>query len=172
MDLSAIVYNTNKIVKGIRDYSKQQRNVWQRVPLLALNADGITGYSDIYSRAYNQGFWALEGSINSGKYRIFVDLATGELVNAEQASSKEFLASYNYDKQSVLTRANDEDILNLAFHMEELKARKIASELIRISKQPYWKGYDKSKQEQWRLKVKKTLNLNELYFREESQQVE
>ena len=59
--------NTVKaIVLDIRKLSKSQKNIWQKVPYYALQADGISGYNDAYSRAYRQGYWAIEASAQNG----------------------------------------------------------------------------------------------------------
>ncbi len=80
-----IVTGAEKIVEFVRDYSRSQKEFWQRIPLLALEADGRDGFYDNYYRAYRQGFWALQSSVSRGYYSVYVDLSTGELVDAYSA---------------------------------------------------------------------------------------
>ncbi len=98
-----------ELVQQVREGAEQQKALWQKVPYLALQADGRTGYSDNYCRAYHQGYWAVEGSQVSGSYTIYVDLETGVLVNA-------------YDPRQ---KARDNDILRIAFGLHELDAADI-----------------------------------------------
>lgn len=81
-DTSELEELKDELVENIREYSLSQKEEWQKIPMLALEAEGRTGYSDTRSRAYTQGFWALEPATRNGKYQAYVDLATGEIVDA------------------------------------------------------------------------------------------
>ncbi len=124
-----IIANAEKVVREIHDYSRSQKELWQRIPLLALEADGRTGFSDNYSRAYHNGFWALEGSVSSGHYSVYVDLATGELVDAYSASRSFSVCDIDVPKDSTLKPARNVEVLNLAFNLDELDAQKIVASL-------------------------------------------
>ena len=112
MELLEIIANVEKVVEEIRDYSKSQIKLWQRIPLLALEADGRTGFRGNYSKAYHNGFWALDGSFSDGHYLVYVDLSNGELVD-----------------EYVLKPARNKEVLQLVFNLEELDAQKIVTSL-------------------------------------------
>ena len=81
-DISELEELKCELVERIRKYSRSQKEDWRKVPMLALEAEGRTGYSDNRSRAYMQGFWALEESVKDGYYRAYIDLETGDIVKA------------------------------------------------------------------------------------------
>lgn len=123
-----------QLAQKTRKASRQQRVLWQQVPYLALQADGRTGYSDQYSRAYHQGYWAVESSVRGGSYTIYVDLETGELVNA-------------YDPRRT---ARDEDILNIFPNLHQLDAARVVKELKAGARKPigsYYNSKDKKERE-------------------------
>ena len=161
-----IIASAKKIVEEISNYSKSQKNLWQKIPLLALEADGISGFNDNYSRAYREGFWALEGSIDENGYSIYVDLSSGELIDAYSASKVFSICNLKISKNSMLEPAQKEKILKLAFNIKELNAQNIVNSLKKESKQPYSSYYDSSKQKKWRTKTKTELNLPKKYTRE------
>lgn len=141
--------NAFDLVSELRKYSASQKEIWRKVPFLALQADGITGYSDTYSRAYQQGYWALSESIVDGRYQVYVDLATGELVSAGRPDRP----------------ANDSSVLVFALNPAVLDAAKIIQDLIAHAQRPYWHTYTKETQEQWRQKLIERYGLLELYER-------
>ena len=133
----------DKVIFDIRELSRRQKDLWQRVPYLALQADGRSGYSDNYSRAYREGYWALDASVRSGLYSVYVDLENGKLVNP--AVPKKL--------------ASDEDVLMLAFSLEQIDARAIVTDLYKRGKEHTWRGYDSGKQEAWRDSMQKAYKL-------------
>ena len=153
MDSAKIIKNVEKVIEDIRNYSTSQKELWQKVPLLALEADGRMGFKDTYARAYNQGFWALEGSVNNGYYSVYVDLATGDLIN--------FYASLN----QVFEPAGEGSVLKLALNLNELDAKRIVTNLEEEAKKPYSSHYNPDKHEEWRDKKRAALNLQEFYVR-------
>src|SRR3989338_153814 len=74
------------LVGKIRDYSRSQVELWQQVPLLALEADvrDTSDHISDYGRWYSYGYLPLHGSYVND-YTVAVDLATGELVNPAPA---------------------------------------------------------------------------------------
>jgi len=122
MDIRQLITKRRSLVKDICDYSISQKNLWRRVPYLALEADGRTGFGDNYSRAYNGGFWALDGSIVNGGYEVYVHLTTGNLVDAYFASNSLSVSGVDIRKESKLKRAKDSSILGL--DLDELDAQK------------------------------------------------
>lgn len=65
----------------IRNYTEAQKEFWQKVPWLALQADGRTGHLDHWSIAYSNGLWCISPS--GQNYTEFVDCATGKLVDGQ-----------------------------------------------------------------------------------------
>ena len=158
-----------EIVKDIRDFSVFQKDLWQRVPWLALEADGRTGFLDKYSCAYDSGFWQLDGSIKNGHYQIYIDLATGELIDAASVSGmplnlrdQEIVIS---PKENGRKLAREEGILGLAFHLNELDASMIISDLEREAQKPYGSYYKPHAQEEWRNDLREKFGLEEVYTR-------
>ena len=154
-----------KVVKDMRDYSRSQKELWQRIPLLALEADGRTGFSDNYSRAYRSGFWALDESVSGGDYLVYVDLATGELVDAYSASSSISVCDVDVPKDSALTPAREEEVLKLALNLDGLDAQQIVTSLEEEARAPYSSYYDLKEQEAWRTETRTELNLPQFYVR-------
>jgi len=157
MDKLKISSSAEQIVKDIFTYSKSQKKSWQRIPILALEADGRIGYSEQYSRAYEHGFWALNSSIQNGCYSIYVDLDTGNLINP-----------HSIELSSRMLDANKESVLNLAFNLDELDTKKIITSLEKKSKESYSLTYNPKEQEAWRMRVIKKLGLTEFYTRKNS----
>ena len=79
-NFSGIFENAQNLIKEIRKYSESQKDLWRRVPLLALEADGRTTYSTKYNRAYTMGFWPLESSLEEEVYTVIVNLENGKLI--------------------------------------------------------------------------------------------
>ena len=152
--IQEIKNQSGSLVEMIKQYSRDQKELWQKVPYLALHADGKSGYSDQYSRAYRTGYWALDSSTVRGYYNIFIDLSNGDLVNARHE----------------LKIADPEHILKLAFNLEELDATDIVDELIAEGKSLPWKGYNKQEQEKWRKGIIKEYNLKKKYTLNENYQ--
>ena len=153
MDSAKMIKNVGKVIEDIRNYTTSQKELWQKVPLLALEADGRTGFKDNYSRAYNHGFWALEGSINNGYYSVYVDLATGDLINPYSSSDQAF------------EPAGEERVLKLALNLNELDAQRIVTNLEEKAQQSYSSHYNPDKHEEWRNETRAKLNLQEFYVR-------
>jgi hypothetical protein len=138
-----ISLNASVIIRNIRKFSEIQKNNWVRIPYLALQADGRSGYSDMYRRAYEQGYWAVETSVKGGSYTIYVDLETGNLVNA-------------FDPQKP---ANGDDVLLLAHHLEQINSQEIVDALTVASQKPEWRDYKPEDQKKWREETQKEFNL-------------
>lgn len=76
--LEAIGSAKNTLVEMILNYSESQKEMWRKVPWLALQADGRSGWSQHYENAYENGLWTV-GPADGGYYHAFVDCATGKL---------------------------------------------------------------------------------------------
>ena len=117
-------------IKNIRQYSRQQKENWRKIPSLALEADARTGYSDHLANAYHSGYWTIN-SIKVGQYfAVAVDLENGELVNI---STKEPVHS--------------DWVLQIASNIDQIDTQQIISGLEEKAQEPYWKTYDPEKQD-------------------------
>lgn len=109
-----------ELIEDIKKYSEAQSELWQQIPWWANQADGRSGFSDNYNRAFNLGFWPLRGSTESGYYPIFVDLENGKLVSPWN------LEDYALDK----------DILNLANSPEQIDSALLLNKIKEEAKSP------------------------------------
>jgi hypothetical protein len=128
VDQKGIERQAKTLVDEIRSYSKEQKSFWNQLPYWALEADGRTGFSDSYSRAYRTGYWAVDKSIINGCYTVYVDLENGELVNAFDPRKK----------------ANAIDVLRLAFDLDTLDAASTVEWVKEEAKKPYGSYYKES----------------------------
>ncbi|MDP3734090.1 MAG: hypothetical protein Q8R37_02585 [Nanoarchaeota archaeon] len=153
----------NDLVEKIREYSLSQQQQWQRVPYLALMADGRSGFNGNYSRAYHQGYWALESSCKSGYYNVYVDLDNGNLVDAHHAASSIDLFDVDIPKESKSVPANEDEIITL--DLDNLDARSLVRMLQQQAQEPYPSYYKAEEQEAWRRKTLQELDLKPIYTR-------
>lgn len=133
------------LANEIRAFSRRQDDLWQRVPWLALEADGRTGYDGRLMGAYLEGYWGLGQVLEDGKFLVYVDLATGELVGRP-----------DYNPRIL---APTRDVLLLANHVKSLDASFVISELVRLGTRLYRSDLDPEKQAEWRVYIGKKLNL-------------
>ena len=161
METKQILEDTIDISKNIRGYSISQKEFWQQIPSLALEADGRTGHSDNYGRAFRTKYWALNSSIENGNYQVYVDLRTGDLVDAFHASDFSIM-DYTIETEKKSVPAEDEQIIKLAFHLCELDASRILKELKKESKQPHGSYYNTKEKEAWRKEMREKYELENL----------
>lgn len=117
-------------IQGLIDFSKDQKEFWQKIPYLALQCQGITGYSDQNQYAYKEGFWRI-GSTTYG-YQYRVDCATG---NIHDWTIK------NGHKPSKPHSGM------LVIKIEDLDAETIYKDLLKHSKQPISSYYQKTREQ-------------------------
>jgi len=137
-----------ELINRIREYGRSQKNFWQQIPYLALQADGRYGYNDQYSRAYTQGYWAIRASCVSGYsnvYDVYVDLENGELVSAHDPRKP----------------ARDEALLALVFQMSKLDAALFVRALFINSRKSTASGYNCDKQRRWRAEIQREYDLRQ-----------
>lgn len=154
----------NDLVDKIKEYSRSQQKQWQQVPYLALQADGRSGFNDNYSRVYYTGYWAMESSVHNGDYHVYVDLATGNLVNAYHASSSVCIFDADIPKESKQILADDDEIIALA--LDDLNARQLVQMLRQQAQMPYPSYYKPEEQEAWRRETLEKLKLEKIYTRQ------
>lgn len=152
MNRQTIERDAAALVRGIREYAKSQVEDWRRIPYLALEADGRSGYSDNYARAYRQGVWAVEASARDGSYTVYVDLATGELVNP-----------FSFHEQARCVDAYDSHVLALATSIGQLDAAAIVAGLEAAARKPVASYYDPQEQRRWRVTTRAELKLGPRY---------
>lgn len=151
------------LVEKIKDYSQSQQKQWQQVPYLALQADGRSGFNGNYSRAYHTGYWALKSSVHNGDYHVYVDLATGNLVNAYHASSSVCIFDADIPKESKQVPAAEDEIITL--NLDHLHVRGLVRMLQQQAQMPYPSYYKPEEQEAWRQETLEKLNLELIYTR-------
>ncbi len=94
--VNSILWHRKKLAVKIREYVRLQLKSWQRVPWLALQADGRGGYSDDYGKAYKYGLWPILCGKGGGTF--FIDCMTGEIVhNVGEVASDDGVISYSVD---------------------------------------------------------------------------
>lgn len=108
--LMVIIEDRKGIAEEIRKAVAIQKDLWQKIPWLALEADGRIGFSSKYACAYERGYLQLEASKINGRYRVYLDLDTGELFDAF------FIAC------GINVLASDENVVNLLRNGYELNA--------------------------------------------------
>lgn len=87
MNIQQLTTLRGSYIAGLRQFCRDQKTLWQQVPWMALQADGRTGWSEDFARAYRDGFWTIN-RIHVHSYLVgFVDLATGELVGIRPGKS-------------------------------------------------------------------------------------
>lgn len=141
------------LVKRIREYARSQKALWQRVPWLALEADGRTGHGDNNSRAYRLGVWALRSSARVGHYHVYVDLATGVLIDPFTF----------HHKKGRLDPASNDAILALADRIDELDAAALVAELEQKAKEPHGSYYSAAEKRAWRENIRKERGLEKVF---------
>lgn len=72
-----------KIVRLIIKYTGSQKELWQRIPYLALLADSREDGDDILSRAYKKGYWCIYSRVHdqTSRWELAVDCATGQFMH-------------------------------------------------------------------------------------------
>ena len=141
------------VVEKIRVYSRLQREYWQQIPLLALEADGRCGFSERLHKAYRRGCWPVPSLHKEDYYPLLVDLENGELLDAFAREPKP---------------ARNDLVLPLGLHLEELDAQRIVESLRHEAKAGYASYYSPEKieqTEQRRQRLKKELGLSRQYSR-------
>ncbi|MDP3966562.1 MAG: hypothetical protein Q8Q04_03460 [archaeon] len=145
------LFNDIKKISGkIREYSRSQKELWKKVPYLALEADGRGGYSSEIANCYQRGYKKVSDF-------VYVDLENGELID--------------YEGKIV----DDKWVAELSPNLNDLDAREIISELEKdIKKEDQdFAGYESGDEdyrscktnEEWRTKVRELFGISEDYTR-------
>jgi hypothetical protein len=150
MEKLEIIASAEKIVEGIHEYSVSQKDLWRRVPWLALEADGRGGWSDTYQKAYTEGLWQIDSCSRIVTPNMYVDLDSGKLI------------SFRSNKK-VVPPANE--VLKLAYNSELIDASKVMKDLEYWVTKPYTKPEYVEIEPVWKSIVRHNLGLTELYTR-------
>lgn len=159
MDRFTIETGVRMLIEHIRAFSRRQAALWQRVPYLALEADGRTGFNDNHSRAYRQGVWAVDSCVN-GNYTIYVDLATGELIDP-----------FAFHEKGEIKPASDAGVLTLATKLAELDAFAVVQRLEERAREPVASYYDRATQQRWREETRREYKLTAIYDAKRSRDI-
>lgn len=135
------------LAQEIREYSESQVHLWQQVPNLFLEADGRTGFSDLFFPCIEHGFWQITDG--SGRVLLSVDCATGRLVHY-----------YATEHQQRLVDARDEDVLWLATRMDEINAAGIIG---RLSAKAQMERPSYYSEKEWEQAERRRINARERY---------
>jgi hypothetical protein len=136
-----ILAGIEEVAKIVREYCRDQKALWQRIPYLAFQADGRRGFISYYEEAYSQGYWT------ASEFKIAVDLATGELVDPQDHSKA----------------ASDRFVFEIALWIEKLDAKRIITEIEKDIKEPFF--HPPEKLEAWRAKTLKETDVQPIYER-------
>lgn len=146
--------DADRLVDKIRSYSTNQFNSWRRTPLLSLEADGRSGFSDRLSGAYRDKVWKLPIRDNNGHTAIGVDLRNGNLISIPQ---------FYVNKK--ITPAKDKYVIQLALDLEVINSYRINQGLIDYTNTPYSAVYVAEEQEAWRESMTKLCGLEDWVVR-------
>ena len=115
----ALAVDALVLVNKVKAFSWAQKELWQRVPWLALQAYAHNGHSDNqqYEVAFRNGLWLIKASISCdvvfGSYTVAVDCATGDLCRGARRGEP----------------ADNADILRCVAHLEQFNAEEIVERL-------------------------------------------
>jgi len=157
MDAKEIYQDAQNVVGKLRDYSRSQVQTWKRIPRLALQSDGIGGFSEHKQRAYHSGFWGIYNN-PSQLPTCSIDLDSGNIVNTycpftAGRPSKDALFFFDSPNGKIVdywrdpsdrdiweaVPAREDAVLWLALNMHMLDAKKIADELEKEGREPIHK---------------------------------
>jgi len=152
MHVQRLAIERESIIQEIRDYVRDQKDLWAQIPYLALQANGRTGFSDNFSRAHDLGYWAIKASVRNGYYEIYIDCAIGELV----------------DPRDPAKAIGDSEVLMLLSDLSQLDASEIIEKLRREAGEPVkcYSEKDQAEHELWRTKKARELDLQKVYVRQ------
>lgn len=109
LGLEKIQKKSMALVKSIRDYASEQREQWQKIPWLALQAEGKEGYDGDYRFCWEYGILKL-------KDHLYVNLAGGEILFVDKGR-------IDFPSDScILSLFPFSNILNADSHIEYLES--------------------------------------------------
>jgi len=137
------------IADEIREYVRGQRELWNQIPNLCLEADGRHGYLEDWSDAYYNKTLGLQN--------VYIDLVTGEIINYPNLQpvvhvNDGIMYDPNTDWDRKAQLAPDGSVVDL--DLEGLDAEKHIENLREQANQEYWRGYNPRKIAQWRADIR------------------
>lgn len=143
----------------VRQSCIDQKDVWQLIPNLKLEAEGRSGWLDNASLCYEKGLW-LVGSSQHGRTDYAVECLTGHLIRVS-----DFL-----DKQE-LHFLDDVSVVSLGLELEfdaQIVVDDFRSHIQEYENPPsYYSDEQWEKNRKWREEVRKKHDLRESFYREE-----
>ncbi len=147
-EIAELEQRAKELVASIREWCRSQKELWRQVPNLALEANGRQGFCRYYERAYESGYWAIQISRVDDNYTVYVDLATGELVDPY------------YQKEL----AKDVAILRCALNLQEFDAANLIKELRSKVDFPERRNLCRLNRE-WRARLRREYGIERFYRR-------
>lgn len=150
---------TIDLATEVRKSSISQKELWQLVPNLALEAEGRDGWGDNTSLCYKDGLWLVGNSTHGGRTPYVVDCFTGHLIRLHDFLEKQEL--HLLDDASVLSLASELDaqavVDNFKSHIKEYE-----------NPPSYYTDEDWVKNAKWREETREKFNLGERFVREKT----
>jgi hypothetical protein len=158
----SISQEKDNLATEIRNCAKAQACLWQQIPNLALEADGRSGYNDMYALAYRMRVWPIHSQ--NGRYDAYIDLQSGEIVHFPNWTGPIYVNGEEVNLETKNSRKPeplpDKNIITFADNLDWLNAQKLIDELNKCAQEPYFKGYNPQEQEAWRTGLRKELDLD------------
>jgi hypothetical protein len=171
-NLLSIKLNRDKLVRDVKEYCKNQVDLWRQVPILCARANGNPTNLRLYL-ASNKGLLPIYNLHNFGAegygqevFDTFVDLESGQLVNRtffeelnelySQGNQKEMSENFEYKRHI----ARDDKVIGITNYPSLVNAQKVIDELRGISDQEVCDGILN-----WREERVAQLDLKEIYER-------
>lgn len=151
INISSLESSTNKLLGKLNQFTQSQKKLWQKIPWLALEADGRCDedYPKGIATAYQSGYWR----IDIDRCHTFIDLATGELVCL---GGKEMRYPPGKEK-----------LLMILAHPEKVDAGEIIA-ILKKAPRPLHssKAHEKPLINEWREKTRIKYNVKKIFVRE------
>ncbi len=153
-DRKAITLRGLDLVKEIRDFSRSQVDLWKRIPWLALEVNGRTGYDGWLNSASISGIWLVHALLpgDSGRVNALVDLLTGDLIDTAA-----FLQGGKF------VPLKDDAVLQFCFAMDRLDASAIVHKLAADADKPHLAHVNVERQLALRENIRRRYNLKPMY---------
>lgn len=139
-----------QLVSEILEQCKAQKELWQQVPFLTLQAQGLSGWDDGYQACIYHGMWRLPYS-TGGMIPYSVDCATGVIHRFSKPADQ-----YEVGLLMIDPSGFDAKRVIAQLKAEVTKEKQIHDHSIHFNKYPF----------DWRDKLAKELKLEEAYKRE------
>ena len=153
----SILAQRRSLMCSVIQYSKLQKDLWQRVPYLAFLANRSLDSKNRLIMACTKGYLIPK---SDGMFGLSVDLETGDLVRYDRWSDevRDVREGINFKKDILRTGISD---LNIDYC---LNAQCVISELENVAKHPLRENDLGLRQ--WRRKIESTYNLQKVFKRD------